>query len=204
MPFRAAVTDLLARLVTGFLFVLLTANLFQDFLETRRLTGLMLVLSEALVVVFTIFRRKTHIIDRSPFATITTVISLAGPPLLRSSHGDGLVGDDVTTLLSIAGLCVVIAGKMTLGRSFGLIPANRGVVASGPYLIVRHPIYAGYLATHIGFILAYPTLTNLMVLVIADTALVIRALFEERVLSADEEYRAYCGRVGWHLVPGIF
>ena len=31
-----------------------------------------------------------------------------------------------------------------------------------------------------------------------------RALFEERLLSKDERYQAYCGRVGWHLVPGLF
>ena len=42
------------------------------------------------------------------------------------------------------------------------------------------------------------------VILIADTALVLRALIEERVLSADAEYRAYCRRVGWHLVPGVF
>ena len=37
-----------------------------------------------------------------------------------------------------------------------------------------------------------------------DTALVLRALMEERVLSADLEYQQYCRRVGWHLVPGVF
>ena len=36
--------------------------------------------------------------------------------------------------LALAG----IAAKLTLGRSFGLIPANRGVVAGGPYLMFRY------------------------------------------------------------------
>jgi protein-S-isoprenylcysteine O-methyltransferase Ste14 len=40
--------------------------------------------------------------------------------------------------------------------------------------------------------------------VISDTALVIRALYEERVLQLDDRYREYCSRVGWHLVPGVF
>ena len=35
-------------------------------------------------------------------------------------------------------------------------------------------------------------------------ALVVRALLEERVLIQDERYRAYCARVGWHLMPGVF
>ena len=54
----------------------------------------------------------------------------------------------LTALISTVGLLFVIAGKITLGRSFGIVPANRGVVA-GPYTLVRHPIYAGYLLSHI-------------------------------------------------------
>jgi len=37
----------------------------------------------------------------------------------------------------------------------------------------------------------------------ADDA-VARALFEERILERDAIYRAYCGRVAWHLIPGVF
>jgi protein-S-isoprenylcysteine O-methyltransferase Ste14 len=102
------------------------------------------------------------------------------------------------------GLVVGIVGKLTLGRSFGIAPANRGVVIAGPYTLVRHPIYAGYLITHVAFACAYPTMWNIAVLVVADAALVVRALCEERVLAADHTYQIYCRRVSWHLVPGIF
>ena len=37
-----------------------------------------------------------------------------------------------------------------------------------------------------------------------DGALILRALIEERVLVRDVQYQAYCRRVGWHLVPGLF
>ena len=98
----------------------------------------------------------------------------------------------------------MIVGKLALGRSFGIAPANRGVVMRGPYVLVRHPIYAGYLLTHVAFLVAHPTPWNVAVILVADGALVVRALIEERVLSADEEYQSYCRRVGWHLVPGVF
>jgi len=101
-------------------------------------------------------------------------------------------------------LMVVIAGKVTLGRSFGIAPANRGIVVGGPYGFVRHPIYAGYLVTHIAFACAFPTKWNFIVLIASDAALVIRALCEERVLARDRTYQVYCGRVAWHLVPGVF
>ena len=65
-------------------------------------------------------------------------------------------------------------------------------------------IYSGYLITHIAFLIAHPNWWNLIIVVTADTALVARALIEERVLGGDVAYRAYCQRVGWHLVPGVF
>jgi protein-S-isoprenylcysteine O-methyltransferase Ste14 len=102
------------------------------------------------------------------------------------------------------GVVVVVVGKLTLGRSFGLVPANRGVVVAGPYAFVRHPIYSGYLMTHVAFFLAHPRIWNVALVVVSDVALIVRALVEERVLDHDASYRAYCQRVGWHFVPGLF
>lgn len=201
---RDRLTDLAARLLVGTLFVLLSMNLLADFNRTHHLTGLLLLVSEALVVVLTIFRRRAQVVDRTLSAAVITAVSLVGPPLLRAGGAEPWLPDLVTASLSAFGLCFVIAGKMVLGRSFGLIPANRGVVAQGPYGLMRHPIYAGYLLTHLGFIAAHPTLTNAAILLVSDTALVVRALREERILCQDEQYRAYCARVGWHLVPGVY
>jgi protein-S-isoprenylcysteine O-methyltransferase Ste14 len=201
---RETGADLLARAAVALLFVLLSVTVLEDFAQTRRVTGLLLLVSEAMVVVLTIFRRRTNIVDRSVAAMVVTTLSLVGPPLLRPSSGPALLPDAMTALISAFGLCFVIAGKFSLGRSFGLAPANRGIVDSGPYLLVRHPIYTGYLVTHIAFLAAHPRPLNLAIVVIADSALVIRALLEERVLGRDARYRSYCSRVGWHLVPKVF
>jgi protein-S-isoprenylcysteine O-methyltransferase Ste14 len=69
---------------------------------------------------------------------------------------------------------------------------------------VRHPIYSGYIVTHIAFAIAHPSPWNLIILAIADGALVVRSLIEERLLRTDTQYESYCGRVGWHLIPGVF
>jgi protein-S-isoprenylcysteine O-methyltransferase Ste14 len=200
----AVYRDLAARACVGALFVLLSWNFLSDFIRTGRITGLLFLVSEALVVILTIVRRRAQTIDRSSMAAALTAISLLGPPLVRPADVPALAPDLVTALISTIGVLVVIAGKVTIGRSFGLVPANRGVVASGPYSIVRHPIYAGYLLTHAATLALYPSFWNVAIIVIADTALVFRALAEERVLSADSEYQSYCGRVAWHLVPGVF
>jgi len=87
---------------------------------------------------------------------------------------------------------------------YGGCVANRGVVVRGPYCFVRHPIYLGYVISHVAFFLAQPTLWNAAVILIGDGTLIVRALMEERVLSGDSEYASYCRRVSWHLVPGVF
>lgn len=196
--------DILARAAVGGLFALLSINLLTDFIQTQRMTGLLLLVSESLVVVLTILRRRASIVDRSPGAAVVTAAPLVGPVLLRTAQGPGLLPDVATVVISAVGLIVVIAGKITLGRSFGIVPANRGVVIAGPYGIVRHPIYAGYVLTHVGFACAYPTAWNVALVVLTDAALMIRALYEERVLARDRVYQTYCRRVAWHVVPGVF
>lgn len=201
---REVGSDWAARVAVGALFAMLSVNLLADFAHTHRLTGLWLLVSESLVVVLTLLRRRTRIVDRSVVAAIVTTVSLVGPALLRTAESSGIVPDVFTAFVSSVGLLIVIAGKITLGRSFGIAAANRGVVIAGPYAIVRHPIYAGYVLTHLAFACAHATIWNVAVLAVTDVALVLRALHEERLLKADDSYQAYCGRVGWHLVPGVF
>jgi protein-S-isoprenylcysteine O-methyltransferase Ste14 len=200
----AGFRDLAARAAVGALFVMLSWNFLSDFLRTGRVTGLLFLVSEALVVILTVVRRRAQTVDRSALAATLTTLSLLGPPFVRPADVPPLAPDVLTASVSIIGVLVVIAGKVTIGRSFGLVPANRGIVATGPYGIVRHPIYAGYLVTHAATLALYPSVWNVTILVIADTALVFRALAEERILSRDRAYQTYCGRVAWHLVPGVF
>lgn len=203
-PRLERLTDLFARAMVGTLFTMLSVSILTDFMRTGRLTGLLLLASESLVVVLTIVRRRATFVNRSFAAGLVLIVSLIGPPILRPSDAPALAPDLVTTLLSAVGLAIGVVGKASLGRSFGLAPANRGVVVHGPYALVRHPIYAGYLLTHLAFLAQYPSIWNVSILVIADAALVARALMEERVLSADAAYQGYCQRVSWHLVPGVF
>jgi protein-S-isoprenylcysteine O-methyltransferase Ste14 len=196
--------DSAARIAIVALFSLMVMRLGENFLETGRLTGLLLLASEAIVVVLTVFRRAPMIVDRSMRARVLTTMAMIGPPIVAPAAAASLVGEAVTVSVSAVGLLVIIAGKMSLGRSFGLMPANRGIVSSGLYRFVRHPIYLGYFITHIAFVAANPSLWNLIVLLAADVAQIARALCEERVLAMDPAYREYQARVRWRVVPGVF
>ena len=136
-------------------------------------------------------------------ARVVAAASIVLVPFIRPTGG-APIPDPYTAALSGVGLAVIIAGKMTLGRSFGLMPAHRGLVCSGIYAFVRHPIYAGYVMTHAAFLVAHPSAWNAIVLTISDIALLVRATYEERTLSADPEYVTYMGRVHWRVLPGLF
>jgi protein-S-isoprenylcysteine O-methyltransferase Ste14 len=201
---ETGVADFAARATVVVLFALLSINVLQEFLRTHHVTGLLLLASESLVVVLTIARRRATVVDSSVKAATVTGVSVVGPLMLRTADAAALAPDSVTTMFVGIGLLIVVASKITLGRSFGLVPANRGVVVRGPYGFVRHPIYLGYLISHVAFFLAQPTLWNAAVILIGDGSLIARALMEERVLSRDAAYASYCRRVSWHLVPGVF
>lgn len=196
--------DIAAKATIVTLFTLFAVRIAADVHATGRLTGLLLLASEALVVVLTVFRRSAGVIDRSFRARALTTMSMLGPPLVRPALVVPFLPGSVTVALSVVGLVIVIAGKVTIGRSFGLLPANRGVVSSGVYGWMRHPIYAGYLLTHIAFVAANPTAWNTLLLVGADLALLRRAVCEEQTLARDADYRDYMTRVHWRVVPGVF
>lgn len=204
LPGHRDLPDVIARIVIVALFTLMAVRIGADFLETGRVTGLLLLASETLVVIFTVLRRAPSVVDRSLRARLFTTLSMMGPPLVRPGTVAALLSEPFTVALSAAGLLVVIGGKLSLGRSFGLMPANRGIVSTGFYRFVRHPIYLGYLITHVGFVAANPTLWNVVTLVVADLALMIRATCEEKTLAKDPEYSSYLERVRWRVVPGLF
>ena len=196
--------DIFSRAVVVCLFSMMAVRFGADFLKTGRMTGLLLLVSELLVVVLTVVRRSAATVDRSMRARVLTTVSMLGPSLLKPASVVALLPQIGTVGISALGLGIVIAGKITLGRSFGLMPANRGVVSSGVYRLVRHPIYMGYLVTHAAYLAAMPSAWNVAALILADVALLARAVCEEQTLARDPRYRAYQQVVRWRVCPGLF
>ena len=196
--------DILSRAVIIVLFSFMAVRFGADFLQTARLTNLLLLISEMLVVALTVLRRTAATVDRSMRARLLTTMSLLGPPLVQPGHVSPMLGQAITVTASVIGLAIVIAGKVTLGRSFGLMPANRGIVCTGIYRVVRHPIYLGYLITHVAFVFANPSAWNVSVLLIGDAALLLRAVCEEQTLARDTRYQEYQQLVRWRVCPGLF
>ena len=200
----ADLSDLGARVVIGSLFLALAWRLGRDFAQTGRPTDLLLLVGEGLVVILTLLRRNATMVDRRMIVRVITGISMASPFLVRPGPVGGMMPESAATTIALVGLAIVVAGKLSLGYSFGLLPAHRGLVDGGVYRIIRHPIYLGYVVTHVSFLLSHPTLWNVLAIGSGDLALVARALYEEQILTRDSAYARYCATVKWRLVPGVY
>jgi protein-S-isoprenylcysteine O-methyltransferase Ste14 len=107
-------------------------------------------------------------------------------------------------VMGILGVSVAAVSVVFLGRSFGIVPANRGVKTGGAYGMVRHPMYAGYFLTYIGYVLSYPSVTNVCLAIGTLCIQVTRAIMEERVLAQDPLYREYLRRTPWRFIPYVY
>lgn len=126
-----------------------------------------------------------------------------GAALLVMPGGVQLASDQVSLAFVLAGGAVSLAAKLFLGRSFGLVAANRGVKHGGVYRVVRHPMYFGYILNHIGFLLMFCSVWNLAIYALTWTMLYLRTIEEEKFLRRDPLYRDYAERVRYRLLPGI-
>jgi protein-S-isoprenylcysteine O-methyltransferase Ste14 len=161
------------------------------------------MVSEGLVVLLLVFRRDSRLLSRSPWDWF---VALGGTftVLLVRPAATAIVLESVGIALQVAGNLIAIFAKISLGRSFGIVAADRGIVVGGPYRFVRHPIYLGYLVTHVGFLLTNWSPRNIAVYMVEYIFQVARILSEERLLKGDMSYRAYCDRVRYRVIPSIF
>jgi protein-S-isoprenylcysteine O-methyltransferase Ste14 len=161
------------------------------------------VATAEMLSVFFILIRKPGAITITPYAVAIALVGTAAPLLARPG-GTALVPVAVASTLMIGGLLISIAAKVALNRSFGLIAANRGVKRGGPYRVVRHPMYLGYIVTQAGFLLSSFSFSLAALYAAAWTAQVLRVREEERILGLDPAYGAYSQSVSFRIVPGVF
>jgi protein-S-isoprenylcysteine O-methyltransferase Ste14 len=93
----------------------------------------------------------------------------------------------------------------TYGAATIRVEENQRVISTGPYAVVRHPMYAAALILMLGIPLALGSWWGLLALVPGVPALVWRIFDEERLLKRDlPGYAEYTQRMRFRLIPGLF
>jgi protein-S-isoprenylcysteine O-methyltransferase Ste14 len=171
---------------------------------TTNLQAALLVISESLGVLLILIRRPATLISTHPLDWALAFVAVNAPLLATPAAASTFMPSAVPTTLMFSGLIIQISAKAVLWRSYGAVPANRGIKTGGPYGFLRHPIYAGYSLTHIGFLLGFPSLHNALLYFAAFSIDVARLLREELILRKDPLYGQYAARVRYRLLPGLF
>ncbi len=113
----------------------------------------------------------------------------------------------VGALLYFPGMLFLLWARLTLGKNYFVSTGfgaqlfkGHQLITSGPYNIVRHPMYAGLILAALGSFLIYTTWTTVY-FACFSLLMFIRACREETALSAEfgEQWQEYCRRVPMFL-----
>ena len=123
-------------------------------------------------------------------------------------------GSHVPVWLSVLGNALVALGLMidlrvfrenSYGGSTIEMTEGQRVIATGPYALVRHPMYVGVLIMALAVPLALGSWWGLILALATVPLLMLRIFDEERMLRDQlEGYEAYARAVRYRLVPGLW
>lgn len=196
----------LLRLFTVAAYVVLIVGAVKELMvDPQRVSLLVLLAVESFTLGLLLIARVAWVRDLSPIAAATSVLATFYFVFLSLAPGQHLVPELAAVAIQGVGVCWQVWAKWTLGRSFGLLPAARGLVTTGPYRVVRHPIYLGYFIAHVGFLVANYSPRNLVVLCGLYLLQAVRMRLEEQVLLQDSStYREYAATVRWRFLPRLY
>jgi len=102
-------------------------------------------------------------------------------------------------------LCYRVFHENRYGSATVEIGQGQHVISTGPYAIVRHPMYSAAALYFVGMTLALGSWWGLVPAVLMTLGFVWRLFDEEKFLVENlPGYTEYCAKVRWRLMPGVF
>jgi protein-S-isoprenylcysteine O-methyltransferase Ste14 len=138
--------------------------------------------------------------DRAPLVGNLASVAVFLPSLLifaGSPSSTSLVLAASGLLVAVAGVAIVLRSRGELGAAWSLVPRagqETALVTTGPYRLVRHPIYLGLSVLGMGEALAFASWPAVVILLVGVfPTFVWRAQAEEKLLTRalGEGYVAY-------------
>jgi protein-S-isoprenylcysteine O-methyltransferase Ste14 len=167
---------------------------------------------EAVTVAFFALVALLYVVRRSPLKRVrdlpTALVSFIGAwittAIAMSPKTIDVAATNAASSLAIAaGTGFALWGLLHLRRCFSILPEARGLVRSGPYRFVRHPLYLGEFIAATGMLLTAFSPVTVAVFAVFAALQLRRMAAEEKVLgSIFPEYEEYA-RLVPRLVPRI-
>jgi protein-S-isoprenylcysteine O-methyltransferase Ste14 len=146
---------------------------------------------------------------RLPLAIAVALLFLPHlpPPLMNRIVTPDPAAGALGVLLALLGLGFAIRARRYLGGNWSgrvMVKEGHTLVTSGPYRVVRHPIYTGLLLAFLGTALALGELRGFLALPILFAAFLIKSRQEEaRMRATFPDYDRYAKRTP-ALIPFLF
>ena len=160
-----------------------------------------------MVLAIALTRRPPQARDYSLASSVAIAVAYAYPyaqvAYLRWVPGDPAWDAGGLVLVTLAA-CLSLASLLTLGRRFGVRPALRGLAMTGPYRLVRHPMYLAYLLADIGYNLEEWNSGTALLVTAGWLSLLYRIHAEERIFARHADWPGYAARVRYRLFPGLW
>lgn len=153
---------------------------FYRWQQTQLIFFLLLVLRDFAAGYF-FFKRKPAQSKGSKFLTVLAYLSSAMPLLYLESTVSSKALFFASDLLAIIGFLIVVLATVELGTSIGISPANRGLVRSGVYRHIKHPMYLGYVVSELGLVILNPL--NAALFALSLSLYIFRAKSENHILQ---------------------
>ena len=165
--------------------------------------------SFSLLICWLFLVRRPSKSGRGAGGWISDVIAVSGTVVvlilgMSPKTVDDLLVMAVVEALMTVGLIIMVIGLASLGRSFGIMPRARGLVTSGLYRWVRHPIYLGEFLVFLGIMILTVSPVSVATYLVFVGLQMYRLVVEEQTLAdAYPEYDEYRGRTS-RLLPGVY
>ena len=110
----------------------------------------------------------------------------------------------ISLLLIIGGTVLSLSAVFVLGRSISLMPEVRRLITSGPYAVIRHPLYVGEMIAAAGLAIQFLMPWALALFGLTCVLQFERVRSEERLLlQAFPRYRDYMANTA-RFLPGVY
>lgn len=183
-----------ANLCMALLWIQFVLSSFAGWQQRGSVLSLGLLLVNTLLVCLFFTRRESAEISRRPGDWVAAVGTVGMSMALRAHPIASSTLTTISLAIQLIGIAGILHALSSLGRSFGIIPANREVQSAGAYQIVRHPLYATEMIFYLGFLIGNFSLFNLSAVSAILLGQIWRAVSEEKLLARMRSMWRICGK----------